>query len=370
MATGNVEGSRILRRARESADVARLLLSPLRNPSRRNYASGHNLEEGSPMMTTTIRTMLGATMLALSATTAFAAPPAESTAVWRAQLTLGVCDVSYAGTDDHVKVRLNGTNMTAIGRPIVNDFQRGSIDAYDLISFTQSTGAALRVSDIQKLELLKDGTDALKVCRVTLVINERTIYHKTWASPGFLMENSATGHYNTLYIAGTTLRASSYWQNYGVSKLPSSIPATSTQSRMEAAYTTGMYGRDMHWNGRVKVSRRDSTAVRVSVPFVVERDYWPDQSVSESFDLRYSCSAGVVKATVQNFTITTGSASLWYWLKVLLSPLGVSNGGLYLLFGYVDGAIVPTILPDNFTFQMGVCPSILVSSYGDVQFGQ
>jgi hypothetical protein len=311
--------------------------------------------------------MLGATLLALSATAATAAAPSESTQIWRAQLTVGTCDATNAETSDPVKVKLNDTNMTVLNSP-ANDFTRGSTASFDLVPFNPVTGAPLRLYDVTKLQVRKDGSNGLMLCRLTLVINERTIYHNTWASPGYLLDDTSAGHQNAITITSSTLRASSYWQAYGTSKLPWSIPSSSTKRRIEALIATAMYGQDLYWRSSgVSVARRDSAAISVGVDLKEAVSLSLDPNFDIDFDLRFSCDSGIMQVRVEHYRAGTSG-----WQAVAANPL---VGIFEAHFGDTSDTDVleKSILPSGFsfktaTYQAGTCPVISVDSYGNVKF--
>lgn len=135
---------------------------------------------------------------------ALAAPP-DSTPVWRAQLRLAIANVSDAGTDDDVQVQLNVKNSTWLDYAR-NDFERNKTYTYDL-ALTKVT----KLEEITKLRIRKTGTDAICVRSVTLLINGKTIYSKTFGNTQSTCQwlDNGDGHPNSFSISSATLRAHS-----------------------------------------------------------------------------------------------------------------------------------------------------------------
>ena len=93
------------------------------------------------------RTILGGWLLMVVGAVVAGVPAAvhaadETTPVWQVLLAVQVCDVSNAGTDNVVQVRLNAGNLTGLDHPW-NDFERADSRTYPLLL----TGVA-RLQDI------------------------------------------------------------------------------------------------------------------------------------------------------------------------------------------------------------------------------
>jgi hypothetical protein len=111
------------------------------------------------------------------------------------QVKVRTADVSLAGTDDDVFLRINSRTRFLLDKPLYDDFERGDEDTYSL-----DPPAGLRVRDIECVQIEKspDGVaGGWKLSRVTLYVNGSQVYykdridqwleddHRTWRAPDF-----------------------------------------------------------------------------------------------------------------------------------------------------------------------------------------
>ena len=164
-----------------------------------------------------------------------AAPP-ETMPVWDAQIFLQTTDVSNAGTDDDVQVKLQQYgNETWIDAP-GNDFERGQQKKYSLLLTNIST-----LVDINRLEINLSGGDGWCLRWASLWINGKPIF--VWDFPAGKWLD--TGHL-TLAATKEQLRANSYWKSYVAPPSPTQFSAASIAQKVEAAL-----GHMMHFNPKM-----------------------------------------------------------------------------------------------------------------------
>jgi hypothetical protein len=228
--------------------------------------------------------------------------PDGNTPVWRAQLRVRVCNVENAGTDNKVLAALNGANYTVMDTP-VNDFKRDSDITYDLLL----TGVT-RLADISYLKVSKGGSDALCLAQLTLVVNERQIYTRSYAQ--LWLDNTCYGCDYTL-IPGSTLRAHSSWLAWTTLPRPRFLYPSEIGARLATAIGTGMYNfnvqssHSMSWSSAPSAEVRDSLTMNVAmiVDYKCIDPVFGDGGCADSAllywaDLRFTCSpAGVIVVT-------------------------------------------------------------------------
>jgi hypothetical protein len=225
--------------------------------------------------------------------------PDGNTAVWRAQLRVRVCNVANAGTDNKVLAALNGNNYTVMDIP-VNDFEQASDRTYDLLLI-----GVTRLADIQYLKVSKGGSDAICLTELTLTVNERQIYARTYAQ--LWLDNTCFGCEYTS-IPGSTLRGHSSWLGWTTLPRPRFLYPSEIGARLATAIGTGMYNfnvqsrHSMSWGAAHAAQVEDSLTmqVRMIIDFKCIDPVFGDGGCSDSSilywaDLHFTCStAGVI----------------------------------------------------------------------------
>lgn len=251
-------------------------------------------------------------------------------AVNRIQLQIITGDVSNAGTDDDVQIRLNSRikgsprgNQTWLDYSH-NDFERDSAFKYDL-----NTRFVRDMSDITQIQINKPGDDAWCVETVRLFVNDRVAFEQTFDDGGSSCQWLNDDSDDTLLIPFRALRDHSAWQDYrpfipvdfaqittgflpGNGPLPAGrtweIPLRSDnlgirgadiQSRIESIIGHEIHGQDAHWmvssasTSSVSVSRDGEKAVHVRFGLIAELPFLPNSEIHGTFRLNFdlTCSA-------------------------------------------------------------------------------
>lgn len=244
----------------------------------------------------------------------------ETSAVWRVQLTVNVCDNPSAGTDNAMRIMLNDWNEESVLDHPNDDFERASAMTYDL----RLTNVA-RLSDIRYLRIFKRGDDGVCLNRVLLTVNGRLVYlwdTRTTPEAWRWLDNHGYDH-RTWTIDSAALRAHPYWQSYTSPPVNSTLSFNELQHRVavnvgtqhdHSSHDTTSYrwgtGLGSVYEG-VKVSMYDLTSVHVHVPslrfscvnWVYGVDVCRDADYEGRFRLRFSCGDGILVVTAEAIRI-------------------------------------------------------------------
>ena len=195
--------------------------------------------------------------------------------VHRLQLRLRVPDVSGAGTDDDVEIRLQTpswlvptvTNWQPRGNSswidsTADDFERGSNRTYDLMLTNVS-----QASDITQITISKTGDDDFCIAELELLIDGQQAFQRTFG------DQAATCAWvtaaNLQSISFNELRTSSVWNNLGL-PIFTGIDGAGLRSVVQTIFAHMLHGQGELRNGGTTTSQRISeTRVHMSVPIVV-----------------------------------------------------------------------------------------------------
>ena len=125
-----------------------------------------------------------------------------------------------------------------------------------------------RLADIHHLKISKGGSDAICLTQLTLTINERQIYTRTYAQ--LWLDSTCTGCDFTT-IPGSTLRAHSSWLAWTTLPRPRLLSSAEIYSRLATAVGTGMYDfnvqsiNSMRWDSEIGMGAEDGLTIRVSM---------------------------------------------------------------------------------------------------------
>lgn len=226
----------------------------------------------------------------------------DGRSVRRVQLRLVTANVEDAGTNDSVRVQLNGPNLTWVdyGR---DDFERNDDFTYDLLLDGVSD-----LADINAIYIHKEGTDGWCLKSLALLVNSKEenpieIYNQDFGSTaaGCQWIDKASGQNEYYNVSRSTLRAHPLWQNFQQPPLQNALGMLrhELESRIESLVGDQLHGTDAHWGdldgeGYVEVSKKDDQAVHVTLDLVAEVPLTRDPEVNLSFDLRFagSCTDG------------------------------------------------------------------------------
>jgi hypothetical protein len=228
------------------------------------------------------------------------AAPNETTPVWRAQIRLATAFQSGAGTNDDVRVQLNDGNVTWLDYTH-NDFEPGSSLTYDLVLTNVRT-----LADITHLRVSKPfGVDEWCAQSMDLLVNGKPIFQRSLGT--FLSACRRVTSASDIFIAGSTLRSHTLWQSFTPPATPGGMPRAEIESRAQSLMGTYMQPNPLGWDALpahpIVVGRRDNQAVFVALSLRHVGNLG-NSDADALFDLRFSCSGGVMAATVQSLSIT------------------------------------------------------------------
>lgn len=246
----------------------------------------------------------------ISTTMGFAAPP-NTMPINRAQIRFVTANVSDAGSDDYVKVYLNGDNKTWV-ESYADDFKQGSTITYDL-----RLDYVARLSDLDYLRVEKTGDDGWCVKQLFLIVNGRTIYSKTFSGNGLWLDNSG-GQSRAFYINDTEMRTTADWTNFVSPFRPAVIPASDVRSRMESAFGDFIaYDYLLDNDGDMLMQKDDSdggygidfypinpNTWRVDLDAEYDDPTWWNHQIDVDFDLKVICANGRVVFSTANISPT------------------------------------------------------------------
>ncbi len=122
-------------------------------------------------------------------------------------------DIKYAGTDDHIYVKLNNNHKSFIDTPKYNDFERGDGKKYQL-----STNYVDTHEDVIKIEIGKDGTNGWCIEKFILYGNGYKVFEKTF-SPCHWLDNEPTKNRQRVWsISGPEFLDN--WERYAFVGVP------------------------------------------------------------------------------------------------------------------------------------------------------
>lgn len=274
-----------------------------------------------------------------------------SRSVWRAQIVLRTSNGSNDGTDDGVNVALNRRymgalyedlagwekpygNVTKLDRP-GDDHERGNVEVYDL-----NLNGIGDMGDISEVSVMKSGDDEWCVDGVALLINDETMFEKTF-SP------CRRAPYE--YVLGITheeLRASPAWSAYTANLVPADakdrllrgetvrildISRGDLEKRIEGIVGDSISGNSLEWGHLFGGAFVEATPVdeqTLHVDLDLEADVTgSNPEVDVDFDLRFAmaCNGSGIDFTVEtppgSFKVKADAS----WTSYVLSSLFCSG---------------------------------------------
>lgn len=295
---------------------------------------------------------------ALSASAWAAAP--ETMRVWRAQIQFQTANVTDAGSDDSVRVQLNGTNSTWLdyGR---DDFERNTNYTYDL-----KLNGISRLSDLHYIFISKTGDDGWAIKSFSLLINGRAIYTKTFpGSAGKWLDNDG-GNLRTHFVPSFDLRHDDAWLSYVAPFPPLTIPRAEMESRVEGIIGDYIHGNRLEWgqlfgSRYVEATRKNNNTLHFDLDLEADIPVLPNPEVDVDFDLEITCSGGTIAMKVKNVVADVNSNPV---VKVL--TLG--------LIEFLDAELSDRIndaaknIKIGQDVPLGFCPGISVDSLVNIRF--
>lgn len=227
----------------------------------------------------------------------------ENDMLYRVQVRVKTANRKDAGTDDPVKVRINGAEGTWIDSA-VDDHERGRSYLYDLVLLNAGS-QGLKIRDITQLEISKTGSNGWCIESLELIVNNRVIYQKTFTG-GQWLDNSK-GKQPKFVISSRSLRANAKWKAYK-SPLPSGvIKRTELEQRIESIIGHYIHAdKKVQWgklSGRgVEVTQKDNQTIHVDLDLKGVVKYFPDAAIDVDFDIQITTRKGAIDLQILNFT--------------------------------------------------------------------
>lgn len=241
--------------------------------------------------------------------------------LWRATLRVRVADVSDAGTDSAVHVRLNSPtgigfspsgNETWIDTPL-DDFEANTSRDYELLL----NHVRNDVSEVKMIALLVDGDDALCIRSVELFLNERSMFAQDFGTAGVWVSEG-----NQLTVRREQLRGSTAWQTAGSIPRPAIVRYSVMDIVATAAVGHALHGRDVSFWPTFTLNNPKATTTSGSrrvYEWAIEADGLPLKLQAELLTERI-CKDGQATGRVSVGQVDADSAS-WFYLLVPLSEV-------------------------------------------------
>jgi hypothetical protein len=220
--------------------------------------------------------------------------------IYRAQLQVETADITNAGTNDRVSVRLNsvpGALTVPTGNVTVMDYGQNDFGSGDNFFYDLELTTLENFTDVTLLSVSKDGDNGLCISAMALWLNNVRVFHEDFGSrpDGCHWLDNSGDHSRRYSVFHDTLRAHPDWQQFGPT-VQFAIDRDEIESRME-----GMAGHlfssidQAQWGNRhgrawVEASHRDSDTVQVNLDMEGEASYWlnPDIDIDFAVSFRFS----------------------------------------------------------------------------------
>jgi hypothetical protein len=318
----------------------------------------------------------------------------DSITVWRVQLAVRIADVSDAGTSDPIQARLTSPLMTfspngnrrwldhgpqwsggGIGG-WRDDFARGSERVYDLDQRYVS-----ELADITMITIAKDGTDAVGIAEVRLLVNNVEVFRRLFGetSSTCLWIDDGDGHQPQHTIWHGELRADPLWQAFvGANHFPPlRISNAEIVSRIEGLVGHAIHGTQAHWGefhspAWVEATFVDAERLHVDLDLQADVPILSDPEVDIDFDLRFAidCNPAAGTATL-NITTENSDANVDFGFLTELFGTILTAGQFVRIEDYIATRIEENFEPivQSIELQTGsICPTVTVQPNGDVTF--
>jgi hypothetical protein len=308
--------------------------------------------------------------------------------VWRVQLKVRTADVSDAGTNNAVRVSLNLGNHTWLDygpRRVsvypalwVDDFRRGAEFTYDL-----NLTALSEFGDINRILLVKEGTNAWGIAELSLWVNGQKAFERTFGETAStcLWIDDGDGYEPFYVISHAELRAHDLWQTF-VEDPPRPriegigggfgvrIPNDELVSRLESMIGDRIHGNPLYWGSLhgsdwVEVTPVDDHTLHVDVDLRADI-LGPDPSVDMDFDLELGIECdeddGTATMTVATTNFTTDADYSLFQDLITLGIVELFDDDVEKEIKASWSQITQAIRLDT----DGVCPTLEVDSEGNI----
>lgn len=214
--------------------------------------------------------------------------------IYRAQLRVKTANISDAGTDDKIRVRLNaapGGLTVPFGNVTVMDYGQDDFERQDDFLYDLELTGIVNSSDITLLSISKNGSDGLCIESIELLLNNVSVFDQDFSNTGdkcHWIDNEG-GHSNIYSVSHESLRAHPGWQGLGPT-IQLSIDRDEIESRIEglighlfSSIDDAKWG-DRHGRAWVEASYRNDKRVSVDLDMEGEVPYWFNADVDIDFD--------------------------------------------------------------------------------------
>lgn len=317
----------------------------------------------------------------------------SSRSLWRLQLLVGVANVSDAGTDDGLSVRLNAQSSAEMpyGQLTHMDYSRDDFERNSTFTYDLDMAGVADLSDINRIDLFKDGSDGICLSRVALIANGVTAYDRVFSTCQWLDDSG--GYTNSFSISHANLRSSSAWLAYAQPSIPPlSFPRAEIESRLEGLVGHAIDGTEVHWGhiyGRaVEVGRVSDDTMSLDLDLEASVDWLPNPEVDVDMQLLIEFVPGATAGSY-DLAISTVSSSInvdYAWwaelISIAIDPLcapiaSIASWDLVWdcassLEGYIENRVENALQPIERAFGVGgisCAPVATVGSDGSLAFG-
>jgi hypothetical protein len=311
--------------------------------------------------------------------------------VWRIQLRIRTADVSDAGTEDPIQVRLTSPLATFSpngnqrwldygprfeGTSWRDDFVRDREFTYDL-----DQSYIRELSDITMLTIRKEGSDAIGIAEITLLVNEEEVFNRHFGetSSTCLWIDDGAGQSPSYTIWHRELRADPRWQAFTAKQHlpPLRITNEDIVSRLESLVGHSMHGTKAGWGefsspAWVEATFLDEEPLRVDLDLEADVPYIQDPEIDINFDLHFAitCNQSAGTATLR-VTSENVSASVDFDFLTELFGTILTVGTFTWIEDWIAGKIedeFQSIVEKIEVDTDGLCPTVKVEANGDITF--
>jgi len=242
-------------------------------------------------------------------------PDGRDRPLWRATLRVGVANVSDAGTNSAVHVRLNSPtgigfspsgNETWIDTPR-DDFEAGTTRNYELLLSRVGTS----VGDVKMIVLRVAGGDAVCIRSVELFLNGISMFTQDFGNAGRWVAED-----NPLIVTREQLRASTTWQTTPAVERPAITPYEFVDSLATAAVGNALHGRDLNFRDTSPNPQTTTTSgSRRVYEWDIADEHLPIKLQAELLT-DTTCKGGTMRGRIFVGAVDADAAS-WFYLTII-----------------------------------------------------
>lgn len=238
----------------------------------------------------------------------------EDVPLWLIELEVTTADVSDAGTDDTVTLRMKTRDGGSVDLDVGgDDRERGDTQRYIVNPWSVRS-----IRDIEQLELYKNGDDGWAIASLALRVNgdATPIFSHTFASPQWLDNDS--GHARNVVFASSQLRAHPNWSASGHPALlqpPADISGDLLQRMIEGAMGDALqetpriaFG-TKYGPSYVEAERASDTVTNVDLDLEDPNGIFSAIELDTDFSITWSCVAGNIDFELSKFRTPEVDAS-------------------------------------------------------------